>query len=312
MDISEFELIRRIVEQIPKKLREEAQLKDDTAVIKPVRAYRQLLTTDAIVENIDFRLRDARAEEIGQKALAVNLSDIAAMGGAPEYFTVALGIPRYINARWIKRFYSGLLRWARHFNVVCAGGDISQAPIFFASVTVSGRSRQKPILRSGARIGDWIGVTGTLGGSLSGHHLNFKPRVEEGRFLADNSVHAMIDVSDGFLQDMNHLLTESRAGCVIETSVIPISAAAFKKYGRGKPDRALSAALTDGEDFELIFTADSACRKRIDSAWNYKFPKTRLTWIGRIQSPAIKWGWLKQGQPCKPINLTRKGYQHFE
>lgn len=311
MNISEFELIRRIVKQIPQSLREEAQLRDDTAVLSPKRCFRQLLTTDAIVENVDFRLKEARPEDIGKKALAVNLSDIAAMGGTPEYFTLALGIPRYIDAAWVKRFYAGLLVWARRFKVVCAGGDISQANSFFASITVLGQSSQKPVLRKGAKLGDWIGVTGQLGGSLSGHHLIFKPRIEEGRFLADKSVHAMIDVSDGLIQDLDHILSASSMGCEIELTAIPVSGAALTQHP-GKLGNALKAALTDGEDFELLFTASPAVRQKIDSVWKQKFYKTRLSWIGRVTVPEKKWNWVENGQPCPPPHVKQKGYQHFK
>jgi len=312
MDISEFELIRRIVKQIPKNLREIEQLRDDTAVIAPNRAFRQLLTTDAIVENVDFRLNEARPEDIGKKALAINLSDIAAMGGTPEHFTIALGIPQSMEAAWVKRFYSGVLSWARRYNVVCAGGDISRAPIFFASITVLGHSKSAPILRRGARSGDWIGVTGQLGGSRSGHHLYFKPRIEEGQFLADNSIHAMIDLSDGLIQDLGHVLEQSKVGCELELTAIPIAKAAQRPTRGRSSAKALEAALTDGEDFELLFTASSAVRKKIDSCWKKKFPKTKLSWIGKITHERKKWKWLENGKTCGPFVTKQKGYQHFE
>jgi len=314
MNISEFELIRRIVKQIPKGLREPALLRDDTAVLNLTskRGFQRLMTTDALVEDVDFLMSKARPEDIGKKALGVNLSDIAAMGGRPDCFTIALGIPPYVDEAWVKRFYDGVLFWARRFKVVCAGGDISKAPYFFSSITVLGQSRRAPILRCGAQEGDWIGVTGQLGGSLKGRHLIFKPRIEEGAFLADKSIHAMIDISDGLMQDLNHILTQSNAGCEIELTAIPLSREAAAQNRDRTPDNALKSALTDGEDFELLFTASPSVRKKIDAVWKKRFPGTRLSWIGRVTKPGRDWVWLRKGLPCEPLKINQKGYQHFK
>lgn len=313
MKTSEFELIRQIVKQIPMRLRETANLQDDAAVLSSLncaRGFHPILTTDMIVENVDFVLKKEAPRHIGQKALAVNLSDIAAMGGTPRYFTIALGIPRHIDAAWIKRFYAGVLKWARYFNVVCAGGDISRADQLVVSITVLGIAGPKTVLRNGAKRGDWIGVTGRLGGSLRKHHLIFKPRIEEGRFLADNSIHAMIDISDGFVQDLTHILTQSKLGCQIELSAIPIAVDALNQNRRGVHE-ALKSALTDGEDFELLFTASESTKKIIETSWQKHFPRTKLSWVGRVTSQDTGWQWFLNGHPCAAPRFRHKGYQHF-
>ncbi len=305
MKSSEFELIQSLIREIPPALREPAGLQDDTAILGRV-----LLTTDAMVEGVDFSRRTARPEEIGRKALAINLSDIAAMGGKPLYFTVALGLPAGIRPAWLRRVYRGMMLWAKRYQVICAGGDISKASQFFINVTVMGRTAgNKAVLRSGARPGNWIGVTGRLGGSLGGRHLTFKPRVEEGAWLARRGVTSMIDISDGFLQDLEHILERSAAGCALETGAIPVSTAA-RRRARGNTGRALAGALSDGEDFELIFTVPAVKKIALEKAWRRAFPGVLLSWVGRITPEKQKVRWLFQGRPAVPPRLARKGYQH--
>ena len=310
MNLSEFELIRKITKQIPVSLQESARLRDDTGVLKSLSALFPLMTSDTIVENVDFQIDKAGPEQIGKKALAINLSDIAAMGGTPIYFTIALGIPSYLKADWIRRFYNGILFWAKRYRVVCAGGDVSKAPCFFSNITVLGHRAKRPIMRNRACAGDWIGVTGRLGGSILKHHLLFKPRLEEGCFLADKSVTSMIDVSDGLLQDMEHILLQSQVGCILRLEDIPVSEAA-RCLHQGNDSKCLKAALTDGEDFELLFTAPPEIGGRISRSWNKKFPKVRLSWIGRITRSKKKQILSEDGKLLSWEHFKKKGFQHF-
>ncbi len=307
--IPEFLLLEKIRAQVPLRLREQGRLRDDTAILTE-KAGTFLLTTDALIEGVDF-LRTTPPELVGRKALAVNLSDIAAMGGLARSFTVALGLPARLNARWVARFYNGLLKWARHFNVTCAGGDISSAKEIMVSVTVLGRAAGAAVVRrSGARPGDWIGVSGRLGGSILGHHLRFKPRVQEGRCLARAGARAMIDVSDGFLQDLGHILKESKAGARLELSAIPVSPDALKK-ARGDARQALDYALSDGEDFELIFTLPPQKAVALARAWPKKFPRVKLSWVGKVTVETGQIRWQQHGRACAAPRLKKKGYQHF-
>lgn len=303
--MNEFRLIEKLTRRIPADLREAAGLRDDTGILSGHR----LITTDVIVDGVDFILRQTPPELIGRKAMAVNLSDIAAMGGIPEAYTVALGIPASVRSSWLERLYQGIVTWAKAYRLVCAGGDISKASQFFVSVTMTGKALAKPVLRSGARAGDWLGVTGKLGGSIYGHHLKFQPRVLEGQELARSGVSAMIDISDGFLQDLGHILTASQTGACIETENIPCSRAALKA-ARGDREKALIAALSDGEDFELLFCLAPAKKRMFERQWNKKFPQTPLSWVGRIEAKkGIRWA--AGGQKRAAPRLVRKGYQHF-
>ena len=310
MKTTEFKLIQRLRSRIPASLREPAGLRDDAAVL-PWGREKLLLTTDTLVEGVDFLRRRASPESVGRKALGINLSDMAAMGGEPLYFTVALGIPPGIPAGWLERLYRGIMDRARTFRVICAGGDISAARELFITIGLAGRAGpgKKPVLRNGAKPGDWIGVTGWLGGSILGHHLDFVPRVREGQFLRCWGVRSMIDISDGFLQDLGHILKESGTGAQLEISAIPVSAAAVKK-ARGHRAKALEYALSDGEDFELLFTASPQKAAKLEAAWAGKFPRVPLSWVGRITARKSGTRWAEQGKPCAAPRLQKKGFQH--
>ena len=301
--MKEFQLIEKIKGLIPGNLQGTIPIGDDAALVASG-PESLLFTTDVIVEGVDFRMEKggARPEQIGYKALAVNLSDIAAMGGKPLAFVAAFGIPKKISEAWIARLSKSLVRLARKFRVSWVGGDISKSDRLFISIALLGRvEKGRAVLRKGARKGDSIYVTGSLGGSLKGKHLNFTPRVREGEFLASRfRPTAMIDISDGFIQDLEHILKASNVGASIELNRIPVSAAAQKS---------LRAALTDGEDFELLFTLAAAKGKKLETAWPQNFPRVLLTRVGEITG-GRGIHWRTKGKTVK-LWFRKKGYTHF-
>lgn len=307
---SEFKLIELLKNKIPRKLQGSIGIGDDAGALR-LNTGQVLLASDTVVDGVDFISGKIKPELAGRKALAVNLSDIAAMGGEPAAFVVNLGIPKKFSEKWILKFYDGLTALAKEYNLPCLGGDISKSRDFFASVSILGKSGRKMILRGGAKEGDWIGVTGKLGGSILGRHASFEPRVREGSLLAAAGVSAMIDVSDGLLQDLGHILKSSAKGAVLEITDIPIADAAWELAEKGGALRALEHALTDGEDFELLFTASSAARKKVTAAWKKKFPKQTVYWIGKIAPGKERVSWQVCGKPVKVAGLKKKGYVHF-
>lgn len=231
---------------------------DDTAVL-PLSAREDLLfTTDLLVEGTHFT-QQTSPDLVGRKALARNLSDIAAMGGKPTSAVVSLGLPAKISTAYVKKIYQGLNRLAREFSVSIVGGDTVQSRQLVINIALLGKvAKGRAILRSGARVGDHIFVTGPLGGSFkSDWHLTFTPRIAQAQYLLKNfRLTAMIDISDGLAGDLGHLLEESRVGAVIDEEKIPLHRGA-----------SLKAGLYDGEDFELLFTlrpsqADKLLKKK--------------------------------------------------
>lgn len=296
--IGEFDLIERIKRRTPKSKNILIGIGDDAAILKKS-GRNILLTTDLLVENVDFSFKTAMPEQIGRKALAVNLSDVAAMGGIPKTAVIGLVVPPKTDVNRIERFYQGLLKLAKQFKVSIAGGDLSKGPLWMVSVTLLGEANRKSILRSGAKAGDLIGVTGKLGGSIRGKHLNFIPRVEEGKFLADSGIHSMIDISDGFLQDLGHILRASKTGALVALDHVPIS----------KDAKTLDQALSDGEDFELLFTASPAIWKKLEPKWKKRF-RTPLFCVGMITRIKNQIMYLQNGR-IVTFKPKKAGYQHF-
>src|SRR5262245_41869847 len=232
---------------------------DDAAVLRPP-TRPQLVTTDMLLDGSCFRLAEAGPYRVGRKAMAVNLSDIAAMAGVPTAAVVSVGLPRDGGRDLAEQLYLGMRAVADEFRVVLVGGDTNSwdGPLAI-SVTVLGEATERgPGLRSGARVGDWLMVTGPLGGSILGHHLDFTPRVREALRLHEMAdLHAMIDISDGLAKDLHHICEESRCGALLYANRIPVTDAARQlgaRDGRTVEDHALS----DGEDFELVFTVAPA------------------------------------------------------
>jgi thiamine-monophosphate kinase len=240
---------------------------DDAAVLRFGRSD-VLFKTDGVIDGVHFDSATARPEEIGHKALARCLSDVAAMGGVPSFAVVAMMVPRNADERYLRRIYLGMERTARRFGTSIVGGDFAaHAGKLAITVALLGEAMGvDPVRRSGAKPGDRIGVTGPLGGSILGKHLRFTPRVKEGRRLAQRfGVTAMIDLSDGLATDLRHVCEESRVGAVLDERRVPLSAAARKasKKDRRSP---LAHALSDGEDYELLYAASPERAERIAAA----------------------------------------------
>ncbi len=307
---SEFKLIEWIRLNAPAP-RSGVGIGDDAALISFSGNKDVAVTTDAIVEDVDFLRRELPPRLAGRKALAVNLSDLAAMGAQPESFVLTLGIPKDMKTRWVQEFCLGVFSLARRYGAACIGGDLSSSRRFFASITLLGRvEKKKALLRSGAHPGDLLFVTGSLGGSILGHHAAFEPRIKEGLFLAQNiRPTALMDVSDGLVQDLGHLLKASRCGASLYLENIPVSKDAFK-LAKGVKARALQHALSDGEDFELLFSIPGRQKAKLEQQWKKKFPSTSLSLIGRIEKGHAVC-WLREGKPDRRFHVEKKGYQHF-
>ncbi len=309
--MNEFELINRLSRSLPTNKSVVAGAGDDCAVLDigvPDRLV--LFKTDAVVEGAHFTAATP-PEQIGRKALARCLSDIAAMAGVPNSALVTLALPRDFDPDFVEKLYAGLGALARHYDVAIVGGETTVNPErMLISVALLGTVlRGKCILRSGALAGDAIFVTGELGGSLAGKHLEFEPRLAEARWLAEQFLpHAMIDVSDGLAGDLRHVLKASHVGAELLAAAIPISRSArLASKAESSAKTPLLAALTDGEDFELLFTVASRDAVPLLNAWKQQFPKLKLSCIGKVT--AGEGITLRNKEGVRP--LTAHGYVHF-
>ena len=309
--MNEFDLIARLTAALPTNSTVIVGSGDDCAVLDIGLPDRLLLfKTDAVVGGVHFD-DAAPAEKVGHKALGRCLSDIAAMAGTPTAALITLALPRTFDPGFIEGIYRGINALARRYEVAIAGGETTTNPerILISIALIGFVPRGKALLRSGAKAGDAIFVTGDLGGSLRGKHLDFEPRLAEAQWLAKSfPIHSMLDISDGLAGDLRHILKASQAGAELLSSAIPISRQArltAKAESSGKPP--LLAALTDGEDFELLFTLSSRDAVPLVDAWKKKFPKVRLSCIGKITSgEGIR---IRDQQGVRP--LTAHGYAHF-
>ncbi len=238
---------------------------DDAAVLR-IGSRRVLFKTDSVIDGVHFDSREARPEEIGHKALARCLSDVAAMACVPSFAVAALMVPRNAREAYVRRVVTGMERTASAFGVAIVGGDVSSHRGRLAiTVALLGEAPGwPPVRRSGARLGDVFAVTGPLGGSGLGKHLCFIPRIREALELRRRfDIHAMIDVSDGLTADLGHLCEESGVGAVIEEACVPISNAA-RRLSRRDRRPPLEHALSDGEDYELLFALPSGQAARLE------------------------------------------------
>ncbi|MHC4916260.1 MAG: thiamine-phosphate kinase [Planctomycetota bacterium] len=277
---------------------------DDCAVLGPPRRGRELLLkTDGLVAGVHFDRR-ARPVEVGYKAICRPLSDVAACGGSPVAAVVFVALNRNHSGAWARGFQRGLEKAGRLFGCPTVGGDVSgtRGPTTIATGLLGEVKRGRALLRSGARPGDRIFVTGRLGGSILGKHLRFAPRLEEGRLLsAFRGVGACIDVSDGLARDLAHVLKESGGlGAEIRAESVPVSAAARRLKGD-----ALKHALSDGEDYELLFTVRPARAAALARRWKFR---TRLTEIGEVL-PKRGGVWLITGRGRR--RLKPRGWEHL-
>jgi thiamine-monophosphate kinase len=268
---------------------------DDCAVLPPSRG-RQLITVDPVIYGRHFD-RTIPPRAAGAKLLKRNLSDLAAMGGRPTAAVLALTLDARVSVAWLAEFYRGLAACARRYQVPIVGGDVAQADgVIVASLTLLGQpASSRVVTRTGARRGDFIYVTGLLGGSRrSGHHHAFVPRLAEGAWLARQAgVRAMMDVSDGLAKDL-HALTPRGTEPALESDALPRRAGAN-----------LRAALTEGEDYELVFALAARTDRAIfEGAWRRAFPRTRLTSIGRFVAAGQR--------PVEALTLEDyRGYEHL-
>jgi len=318
--MNELELIARLTKSLPTNQSVLVGAGDDCAVLDFGLPDKLLLfKTDAVVEGIHFT-KDAPPEKIGHKALARCLSDVAAMAGTASAALVTVGLPKDFEPEYISRIYDGMSALAKKYGVAIVGGETTENPgQMFISVALLGTvARGKQVLRSGAKAGDAIFVSGELGGSLAGKHLEFEPRLAEARWLVEHfPIHAMIDLSDGLAGDLQHLLRSSGAGAELLKTAVPISRAAKPGAPRpptsrlagtpASPKTPFAAALTDGEDFELLFTLAGGEAVKLLDAWKQQFPGLKLSCIGKITAGSGVKILDKNGSRT----LREHGYIHF-
>lgn len=274
---------------------------DDTAVLKPDR--HNLLTTDSLVYGRHFD-DSLPADLAGAKLLKRNLSDIAAMGGVPGVAVLAGFLPPATSTRWIQDFVHGLSRCAQEWNVPIVGGDLAETDRFLGfNLTLNGMA-PRPLLRGAAQVDDLIWVTGELGGSIHRHHAEFQPRLKEGEHLAgDLSVHSMIDLTDGLAKDLPALLPKGMAA-EVNLAVLPL-----RTEAKEAPSP-LAAAFTDGEDYELLFSASPHWTEE-ESFLNWReIFETRLTCIGKVVRDEKHAGLILDSMSRQPLNFG-EAYEHF-
>ncbi|MGV3771314.1 MAG: thiamine-phosphate kinase [Verrucomicrobiales bacterium] len=309
--MNEFELIAKLTPHFPSNNHVVRGAGDDCAVLDLGSPTDNVLfKTDAMVEGVHFTM-DHEPELIGRKALGRALSDIAAMAGRPVSCLVTIGLPKGFDPEFVVKLYDGLNRLAAEFGVAVSGGETTFSPekIFISISLVGLVEKSVNVNRSSAKAGEGIFVTGDLGGSLDGKHFNFTPRIKEALWLVKAfPVSAIMDISDGLAGDLRHIASASGVGAELHASAIPISRAARAKTMQEssiKPP--LLAALTDGEDFELLFTLPSGHAVRLLDQWKENFPDTRLSCIGKITSePGLR---LRTADGIRP--LIAHGYTHF-
>lgn len=309
----EADLIAYLRQRIPGHPRLRLGVGDDAAVLDLAGTAECVLTVDMLMDGVDFDLAAIDPRRAGRKALAVNLSDLAAMASRPLAGVVALALPRRPREGvpsaldLARQLYEGLLPLAEQHGLVIAGGDTNSwdGPLAI-SVTLLGEvTARGPLRRGGARPGDRILVTGSFGGSILGRHLDFEPRVREALQLADRyTLDGGMDVSDGLTLDLSRMAEESGCGAVVDLASVPISKAAWAVAAQQPDGRTpLEHALGDGEDFELILAVAPEEAAKILAERPLDIP---LTDIGRfIAEPGL---WQGDGAGRRP--LAPRGYQH--
>ncbi len=296
-DLGEFNFIDRISKAVKLSGRVIKGIGDDAAVLRYAKDKYLLFTTDMLVEGRHFHKSD-RAELVGGKALSCNISDIAAMGGVPRFAVISAGLPDSLDLRYADGLYKGIKKTADRFGVDLVGGDTVGSGKIVINIALTGEVEPKNLtLRSGAKEKDAIFITGCVGGSIKLKHLNFTPRLKEARFLVKNfKINSMIDVSDGLLADLGHILKESNKGAMVYEGAIPVSKNALN----------FDSALRDGEDFELVFTLPEASAFRLKKIWPFK---AKISEIGRVHSS--RKGFFLVRKNGKPEQVKTTGFTHF-
>lgn len=287
-ELGEDKIVERVVARLPRPDRVEVGPGDDCAVVR-FGAEKQVLKTDCVIENIHF-LPSTAPLRVGWKALCRVISDFGAMGATPLDALVTLAAPRDTAISWVDEFYQGLLAAAHRYNVSVVGGETARSPgPIFVSIAMSGSPPAKGIaLRSGGRRGDRLFVTGRLGGSIAGHHLDFEPRLWEGQWLVEHfPIHAMLDLSDGLAADLPRLARASKVGFSVDPQKLPINEGCSYEQ-----------AIGDGEDYELLFAIPPQLVSDLVKAWSTAFPAVLLTEIGELTA-------------AKSTRFPGTGFDHF-
>ncbi|MGB8341381.1 MAG: thiamine-phosphate kinase [Chthoniobacterales bacterium] len=287
-ELGEDRLIAQLVARLKSRSDVVVGPGDDCAVLKgPAQDRLLLLKTDCVVEGVHFQPNE-KPTRIGWKAMMRTLSDFAAMSGLPHYAVVTLVAPAEREARWMTQLYQGLERAAGRFDVAIVGGETSSTtgPIVISISATGSVEKKRCVLRSGGKGGDILFVTGRLGGSNKGRHLNFVPRINEARWLTKNfRIHALMDLSDGLGADLPRLARASGVGFEIDKNALP--------RARGC---SIEAAISDGEDYELLFALSSNDAAVLEKKWRKTFPQLPLTRIGRLnQQSAVSGQQLPHG-----------------
>jgi thiamine-monophosphate kinase len=289
-DLGEDRLLDRLLPRLKVGTSVLAGAGDDCAVLRsPGEKNLLLLKTDCVVEGVHFRARDNPAA-VGWKAMMRPLSDFAAMSGVPKFALVTLVAPSRTSVSKIDNLYRGLQRAAARFDVSIVGGETSntRGPMVISVNVVGFVEKNRWVSRRGGKAGDDLFVTGRLGAAGKGKHLEFVPRIKESRWLTKNfSIHAMMDLSDGLGADLPRLAKASKVGFKIDMERLPLA-----------PGAKIDNAISDGEDYELLFATSVRDRKHLQNNWRKNFPRLPLTCIGRfipkseIRNPKLPGGYV--------------------
>ncbi len=304
----EREFVRWLCGRLPADARILVGPGDDAAILRVAAEANVVATTDMLMEGVDFELARHEPERIGRKALAVNLSDLAAMAAVPVAALVSLCLPRKGGEELAKRLLEGMLPLAAELDCPIAGGDTNswEGPLVISVTALGEVPPQRRWRRSGARAGDAIVVTGEFGGSILRKQFDFKPRVREALWLAENAVvHAAMDVSDGLSLDLSRICEASGCGAVIDLASVPVAGAAEQLASQlSDGTTALDHALGDGEDFELILAVPADIAEELVAEQPLNVPLTR---IGTFIAEA---GLYSAGEGGQREPLTPRGYEH--
>ncbi|MDH4238449.1 MAG: AIR synthase related protein [Phycisphaerae bacterium] len=278
---------------------------DDMARIQLGPDSSVLVTTDMLLDGVHFDLQKATLEQVGYKAMAVSLSDCAAMATVPVAAVVSVALPKGYGQKELKQLHTGITAAGDKFDCALVGGDITcwsgGKPLAISVAMLSRVAGNSPVKRSGAKVGDSICVTGSLGGAVRRKHLEFEPKVKEAIRIAQMAaLNSMIDISDGLSSDLNRICKASQVGAIIAADKIPVSGEAKKS------ENPLSSALNVGEDFELLFTLSQDEYDKLLEKWAWQIPITRIGEITNSKKMQIKMpdGQIKDLQPG--------GYDHLK
>jgi thiamine-monophosphate kinase len=292
-ELGEDRLLDQLLPRLPASKSVVARAGDDCAVVKTPEGRNFLvLKTDCIVEGVHF-MPEANALEIGWKAMMRPLSDFAATSALPQFALITLIASEETESRWVNRLYRGLRKAAARFKFNIVGGETSSTPgpVVISVGVVGFVEKDRWVSRRGGKVGDHLFVTGTLGGAIKRKHLQFVPRIAESRWLTKNfSIHAMMDLSDGLGADLPRLARASKIGFTIEMESLPLS------HGVKIND-----AISEGEDYELLFAISPRDSARLERRWRKRFPRVRLTRIGGLNRKSK----IENRQ-------LRGGYVHFQ